>query len=180
MNPFIYTILARTNRTEELEAVMDCNETSAEFGLTLTQEEAGMLVEARSASLIQHHRIEFGKGILNKLIYAFCDSQYIDSSDYADILAELQDIFYLFKNEAADELTDDELISFMRDQFEQVCFGDIDYLADTCLERFSRAVRAGYRGFVKTGGRGEYEKLSEEARWDKALYMQVLTELCWR
>lgn len=64
MTPSLYTVLALTGRAGELETIMNCNETTAEFGLTLTQEEAGMLVEARNASLIQNHRIEFGKGIL--------------------------------------------------------------------------------------------------------------------
>lgn len=36
-----------------------------------------------------------------------------------------------------------------------------------------------YTILARRSSAGEYEKLSEEARWDKDLYMQVLTELCW-
>ena len=91
----------------------------------------------------------------------------------------LQDIFYCFKNEAEDQLTDDELLSFMREQFEEICMGDTEYLESTCLPRFAAAIRAGYRGYQKSGGNGEYENLSQEARWDKDLYMDVVKELFW-
>ena len=78
-----------------------------------------------------------------------------------------------------DRLTDDELLEFMREQFETVCFGDLEYLKGTCLERFSRAVRGGYDGYRQSQGRGEYEQFSEEQRWDDTLYMRVLKEMFW-
>ena len=68
----------------------------------------------------------------------------------------------------------------MKQQFETVCAGDTEYLAGTCLERFSRLVRTGYDGFYQSDGFDEYEQTDEEQRWDNDLYLQVLTELCWR
>lgn len=174
-----YDMLVVGRSREEVSNVLACNEVIAEFGLALTEKEAGMLVEARNESLVKYHRIEFGKSILDKLVVAFCDSQYIEGDDYAETLIRLQDMFYQFKNEAEDELTDEELITFMREQFEEICFGDIDYLAETCLPRFAKAIRAGYRGFQESGGKGEYSALSEEARWDKNLYLQTVKELFW-
>lgn len=79
-----------------------------------------------------------------------------------------------------DEITDDELIQFMREQFETVCYGDLDYLEGTCLDIFAQAVRAGYRGYQKTQGHGEFEKFDIVQRWDKELYLETLRELCWR
>lgn len=67
----------------------------------------------------------------------------------------------------------------MKEQFETVCFGDVEYLEGTCLTRFSAAVRAGYRGYEAFGGKGEYEELSEEQRWDSELYTEALRELFW-
>lgn len=68
----------------------------------------------------------------------------------------------------------------MREKFDDVCAGDTTYLADTCLERFAQAIRAGYTGYIETQGYNEYEQFSEEQRWDRELYMQVLKELFWR
>ena len=76
-------------------------------------------------------------------------------------------------------MTDDEVLTFMREQFETVCAGDLDYLEETCLEVFTAAVRAGYRGYTASGGNGEYEQFDEVPRWDKELYLQALRELCW-
>ena len=133
----------------------------------------------RNASLKKYRRVEFGEGILDKLIFTFCDSQYINQENYREVMEELQDIFYSFKNEAMDLLTDDELLTFMKEQFEEICMGDTEYLESTCLPRFACAIRFGDRGYVKSGGKGEYEKLSEEQRWDGELFMDVIKELFW-
>ena len=105
----------------------------------------------------------------------FCDSQFIQSGDYADTLARLQEIFYLYKNESMDELTDRELLEIMKENFEQICYGDLEYLETTCLERFAATVRAGYETEFQKKERdeytlrksgNEYEKFSEETRWE--------------
>ena len=109
----------------------------------------------------------------------FCDSQFIQSGDYADTLARLQEIFYLYKNESMDELTDRELLEIMKENFEQICYGDLEYLETTCLERFAAAVRAGYETEFQKKERdeytlrksgNEYKKFSEETRWEFELY----------
>ena len=87
--------------------------------------------------------MEFGGGVFQKLIYAFCDSVYIRQDNYADTLASLQDIFYLYKNESMDILTDDELIELMREAFDGECEGSLEYLEETCLEQIARAIRGG-------------------------------------
>jgi hypothetical protein len=76
------------------------------------------------------------------------------------------DIFYLYKNEMEDEITDDELLHLMKEQFELLCFGDLDYLEGTCLADFAQAVRAGYEGYQQSGGYGEYACFDVEKRWD--------------
>ncbi|KMZ55027.1 DUF6323 family protein [Dorea sp. D27] len=180
MDKALYELLSANRDKEELAAVNSCNEIiGRQFGLSLTREEAAALIAAKQESLKKHQRVEFGRGILDKLMFVFCDSQYISRQDYAETLARLQDIFYVFKNEAQDRLTDEELLTFMKEQFETVCFRDMEYLEGTCLTRFSAAVRAGYRGYEAFGGKGEYEELSEEQRWDSELYTEALRELFW-
>ena len=96
-----------------------------------------------------HRTIEIGGiGVIEKLIYAFCDSPYIYQENYADTLSRLQDIFYLYKNESMDELTDDELIEYMRKSFDETCQGSLDYLEETCLEKFARNIRRSTRRFM--------------------------------
>lgn len=172
--------MIQKKQKQELEVLLTCNDQSARYGMALTAEEAGELMHCRDESLRKYQRIEFGKGVLDKLIFAFCDSQYLDQYNYLDMLKKLQDIFYQFKNESQDCLTDDELLAFMKEQFEGVCAGDTEYLEQTCLSRFAKAIRAGYKGYEKNGTKQEYEKFSEEQRWDSGLYMEVLKDLFWR
>lgn len=147
-----------TNQTQ-LEKIKETNRYTERFGLVLSEEDANLLVKDRMDSLKQQQRVEFGEGILPKIIYTFCDSEYLNQDNYVDTLGQLQEIFFLYKNEMHDEISDDELLSFMKEQFETVCFGDVDYLEGTCLAIFAEAIRAGYRGYQKTGGKGSYTEM---------------------
>lgn len=179
MEQNMFLQLQQQMKRQELANVDASNRKSEQFGLTLTEEEEHALIVSRDDSLKKYHRVEFGAGILPQLIESFCDSPYLNQTNYAESLKQLIEVFYEFKNESEDMLTDDELLSFMREQFDAVCFGDIEYLADTCLERFAAAVRAGYRGYEQSGGQGEYQQFDEEKRWDEEVYRQALTELFW-
>ena len=160
--------------------VLESNQYTEQYGLTLNKKDTEILLEERKNALKAQSRIEFSQSILPKIIYTFCDSSYINQDNYVETLARLQETFYLYKNEMMDEITDDELLNFMKEQFESICYGDLEYLEETCLDIFAQAVRAGYEGYRKTEGRNEYGKFDEVQRWDKELYLEVLRELCWR
>lgn len=179
MQEKLLELIVAGQQRQEMQRVLDCNKTSGKYGLTLTKDDARQLLICRQNTLKEEKRVEFGEGILPKLIEAFCDSQYISQFEYMETLVSLQEIFYLFKNESMDFLDDDELIAFMREQFEGICYGSLEYLSETCMERFTRAIRSGYRGYRQSGGRGEYNnsKLSEEMRWDKDLFFEIWNEL---
>lgn len=161
----------------QLEKVIETNKTTEQFGLVLSEQDAKMILEERKDTLQKQKRVEFGEGIVPKIIYEFCDSNYIDQNNYVDTIIRLQEIFYLYKNEMQDEITDDELLHLMKEQFELICFGDLDYLEGTCLANFAQAIRAGYDGYKNSDGYGEYSKFDEVERWDYELYLETLKEL---
>ncbi len=179
MNEKIFELIVAGEQKKEIARILSFNDKTKRYGLTLTDKDAGLLLAGRRNTLKEQRRVEFGESILPKIIEAFCDSQYINQDDYVEMLMALQDIFHLYKNESQDQLTDDELLTFMREQFEGLCFGSLEYLSETCLERFARAIRGGYCGYQNSGGWGEYgnDRLSEEERWDKELFMAVWDEL---
>lgn len=181
-----FEIMQAQQQKQEIGRVLECNNKTDKFGLVLTEEEAKRLMLGRKAYLADSQRIELGEGILPKIIHYFCDSQYINQDNYVDSLDQLQEIFYMYKNETEDRLTDDELLEFMRQQFEEICFGDFDYLSDTCLERYARALRSGKYNLTKSRLRDEYSlndydndygDLSEETRWDIEVYKMKLEDL---
>lgn len=179
MESTIFEVLQVKKRKDELALLSSINERTEYLGMSLRQDEMQSLVECKEQSLKKYKRVEFGESILKSLIYTFCDSQYISQQTYLESLVKLQDIFYEFKNAAMDKMTDDEVLTFMREQFDGVCAGDFDYLEGTCLTVFAEAVRGGYDGFIASGGKGEYSKFDEVPRWDKDLYMQTARALFW-
>lgn len=173
----LLNFLQNRREAKEKELLAVCNERTERFGLVLSETDKQELMLCRNRSLKKHRRVEFGGSILDKLIYAFCDSQYVSQDNYLKTLEKLQDMFYEFKNEMQDKMNDEELLHFMREQYEEVCFGDLDYLEGTCLPRMAAAVRGGYRGFEGSDGYGEYRKLSEEERWSEELYYEALLDI---
>lgn len=124
-----------------------CNELTVKYGLILTDSDINELAVSRFKSLKDTGRIEFSEGVLKKLIEAFCDSPYIMQDDYKDILLELQDDFYFFKNEAMEQISDDELIEFMKKYFDGKCQGSLEYLSGTTLEELCRNTRYGFKDY---------------------------------
>lgn len=166
-------------RQNQLGKVLETNQTAEKFGLVLSEKDAELILKERENALREQKRVEFGEGIVPKIIYEFCDSAYIDQENYVDTVIRLQEIFYLYKNEMQDEISDEELLHFMKEVYETICFGDLDYLEGTCLSNFAQAVRSGYRGYKSSDGYGEYSKFDEVKRWDYELYLETLKRLCW-
>ena len=104
------------NQQNQLGKVLETNESTEQFGLSLSERDAKLILDERRNSLQEQRRIEFGEGIAPKIIYEFCDSDFIDQNNYVDTVVRLQEIFYLFKNEMQDEITDDELLQWL-DEF---------------------------------------------------------------
>ncbi len=126
--------LVKLQKLQAVGELRDCNSLSARYGLSLSDAQILSLVEKRFTALKETGRVEFGEGILKKLVYAFCDSPYIMREEWEETLGELQDCFYYFKTESNESLTDDELISYMKSCFNEECQGSVDYLYGTSLE----------------------------------------------
>jgi hypothetical protein len=138
------------------QAIMElkkCNDFTSKYRLSLSESDIQMLVEQRFETLKLNGRVEFGGGILKKLIFEFCDSAYIWQDNFVSTIQELQEAFYYYKNEALEEFTDDELIALMKRYFEKECQGSLEDLKESKLEELCSRVRFGAKG---------YELLDEE------------------
>ena len=160
----------------QLAKLLEINSFTESFGLSLSPEEARLILAERNHTLKDQKRVEVGSGILPELIREFCDSAYLTQDNYVETLIRLQEIFFLYKNEMMDEISDSELLHFMKEQFETICCGDLDYLEGSCLNIFAQAIRAGYRDYRYRDGRGQYSRFDEVQRWDHELYMEALKE----
>ena len=129
---------------QAVEDVQKCNDFTAQFGLVLTYKDAVELVETRSHALKSNGRVEFGGGVIEKIIWEFCDSPYISMHNYTETIHELTEMFYYYKNETLDLMSDDELIKFMKDSFDGKCQGSLELLSGRELANMARSLRYGY------------------------------------
>ncbi len=112
-----------------MDSLLQTNETSSRYGLALTQQDAAELVQVRDEALRGYGRLEFREGILDRLALAFCDSPYVSADTYADILAELTELFYQTKSESLERMPDDLVIDRMKEAFNGSCEGSLKSLA---------------------------------------------------
>lgn len=135
---------------QAINEVLKMNEETAKYGLTLTEQQAVDLVKTRSDSLKNAGRIEFSGGVIDKLILAFCDSPYITQQNYEDSLHELVDIFYSFKNETLDRVSDNYLIAFMQKSFNGNCCGSLELLSGRELPALAHRLNCTHmKGFME-------------------------------
>lgn len=140
--------------------IVRCNQTTSRYGLVLCEADAAELDITRNEALEKLGRIEFAGGSINKLIMEFCDSPYLNMSNYTETLNELVQIFYYFKNETLDEVDDDDLISSMKRYFDETCRGSLDLLETRDLENLARKIRYGETGADDFGK--ELDDLTDE------------------
>ena len=129
----LYLEIINKRKQNEITNIKKCNEYTSKYGLTLSDNQISNILEKRKEILKNTGRIEFREGIIDKLIKEFCDSQYITKENYMATLCELIDIFYEYKNETMDLITDDELIKFMKKSFDGIAGGDLEYLSGTIM-----------------------------------------------
>lgn len=121
------SVLFINNSYEKLEL---CNQKISRYGLSLKSSEINMLLQNRLAALKNAGRVEFGVGITEKLIDAFCDSPYVCKSNFAETISEIQDLFYLRKSSIEINASDNELIEILKELFNGYCAGSTVLLSD--------------------------------------------------
>ncbi len=128
-------------RSKDADKLLLYNDESIKHGLVLTKEQAVRLLEAKDEELRYNGRLEFGEGVIGKLITAFCDSPYMNRQNYSQTLERLVEIFYYYKNETDGQLSDDELIDYMKTFFNGSCEGSLELLESRELDSLARALR---------------------------------------
>lgn len=147
---------------DSVAEILDCNDFTSEYGLTLTETEAMEISNSRSNSLKENGRVEFGCDVINKMIMEFCDSPYISSYNYTDSLEKLLDIFYYYKNETMDIISDDELIEFMHTCFDGDSKGSMELLSHHELKKAAENLKNGH-GFNSM----EFDDAEEDSEGDE-------------
>ncbi|MBU3136770.1 hypothetical protein KPL39_10890 [Clostridium gasigenes] len=135
-------------KKEIFNDIFKCNEVTVEYGLMLREEDIKEIIETRNVALEKSGRIEFNGQIINKIIITFCDSPYISQYNYGDTINELVEIFYNYKNETLDYISDDELIEIMKKYFDNYCEGSLELLEGKVLYKIAENIRYGVKEYT--------------------------------
>ena len=136
--------------------ILACNSTTHEYGLTLSEGDVKELIQTRTEALNKSGRIEFNGEIINKIILRFCDSPYISQYNYTATINELVEIFYNYKNETLDYISDDELIEIMKDYFDNYCQGSLELLEGKVLYKIADNIRNGVKDYMNIASEKEW------------------------
>jgi hypothetical protein len=123
---------------QELES---CNKVTQRYGITLSPQDIQALVIGRLDALQETERVEFSGGVAKDLVLAFSSSVYVSQYTFVQTVLELQDLFYLFKNESLEQIPDDDLIASMRSLYDDVAQGDMGRLSEALFDGLGRRVR---------------------------------------
>lgn len=121
--------LSNLNVNFEKNKLIECNTFLNEYGLSLSSEDISSIIERRSLALKNNKRIELDGGIIDKVIREFFDSPYISNDNLVETINEIIELFYYYKNETNDLISDDDLLKLMRKHYDYFAKGDLDYLS---------------------------------------------------
>lgn len=139
---------AEQNDRVRSERILALNEQTRKYGLNLSPQEAAGLTVARWQALAASGRVEIGAGVLEKIIRVFSKSEYLYQEDYLEVLHEVQENFYLLRNDLEDRISDDSLIAFLFQNFEKYK-GSLAFFQGRELEKLRRSLCFGHFGEEK-------------------------------
>lgn len=119
----------------EEKLIQKTNLVTKEKGLILTHKEIEELIINKNEALDNLSRIEVTP-IIDKIIYEFYDSPYIDNDNYFETINSFVEIFYIYEDKFGNKLSIEEIIKYLRDTFDNKVNGVVELLIDTSyLER---------------------------------------------
>ena len=144
ISPIILKSLNSNLQITQENEILDLNEKSQIYGLTLNKEDVKEIINSRDNTLKNYGRIELDIGITKMIIENLYKSQYTDKDDYVYAINDLHEVFYYLKNETLDQISDIEIIEII-DEVYNNCSGRIDIVQEKC-EEFAKSYR------LKLGG----------------------------
>ncbi|MHA6529939.1 DUF6323 family protein [Paenibacillus sp. BAC0078] len=126
--PRLFSSLNVSMKEHYMTELLELNERTRAYGLTLTPQDIEVMMAARNEVLSSYGRVELGIEVTKGLIESFSESAFIQQENYADTLNELHEIFYVLKSETEDRISDTELLHRMKELFEEDCEGSLDLL----------------------------------------------------
>ena len=146
ISPIILKSLNSNLQITQENEILDLNEKSQVYGLTLNKEDVKEIINSRYNTLKSYGRIELDIGITKMIIENLYKSQYTDKDDYVYAINDLHEVFYYLKNETLDQISDIEIIDIIDEAYNN-CSGRVDIVQEKC-EEFAKSYRLKLRGEI--------------------------------
>ena len=134
--PLALTSMNLHQREQQINEILELNDTTNKFGLLLNATEITQILEERNKDLKYIGRIDFSIEVTKNLVANFCNSSFITQETYVETLQGLHTVFYHLKNETMDKIGDTILINLIKDYFENSCGGSVEVLKGKLNEFF--------------------------------------------
>ena len=146
ISPIILKSLNSNLQITQENEILNLNEKSQMYGLSLNKEDVKEIINSRDNTLKSYGRIELNISITKMIIENLYKSQYTDKDDYVYAINDLHEVFYYLKNETLDQISDIEVIEIIDDIYNN-CSGRIDIVQEKC-EEFAKNYRWGIGGEI--------------------------------
>lgn len=130
-------------------------------GLSISREDARMLVAGRAEALAAAERVEFGPPAIVEIAEAVAGSPCLLQSNVAETLAGLQDAFYAIRDELAADVPDAEIAEALRGCLDE--WGDVATVASMPAEEVM-AFSVEHARAVERTANGEYRIVDDDGR----------------
>ena len=133
------------------KSIIEANESTAGYGLTLDPEQALDVSRIYRSAIADNQIVEFGAGGLIKIQKAFAASDFVDRSNYCEVVEAMTESFYYLKREVDPEVRDDTVISAMLEAFDKKSMGSIELFQGRELETLIKYLNEGRTSLEITG-----------------------------
>lgn len=130
-NDFLLANVADVNSEVMVKTVDDV---ASHAGIVLSKEQVYELAEARKEILADEEIVEMDKNSLADFIGRCAKSDFAHTGNIMDLTSEIQGIYYRCKNNWGRLLSDSTLKDLIMYGFDNICFGDTEYLESVYLE----------------------------------------------
>ncbi len=126
----------------EIREILNNNKHSSKFGLILSKNQIETLIAERKEILKDTGRLEIGESVLSLIVNKFCDSQYLWQDNYYETISEVQNIFFIMKNESMEMISDKELIDYLYKLYNGKAKGSLEYIMGVGLDVLIRSLKS--------------------------------------
>lgn len=127
-------------KSVEEKGILELNEITKDKGLYLSEKDIEDLMDNKAIILKENGRVEVRETTIRNIIESFYDSSFIDKDNYLESLEELTSIFYKYQQEFYGVLSDEEILIYLKEKFDNIVMGSFTLLESDSLEKLKENV----------------------------------------